>query len=207
MLFKNLFTVPTGQKVTERHLTRVLVASICSILLCMGCLVSTTWAWFTLSIENTGNEIWIGEPKIHLTIDGEAYVSGTEPSGSNVQLTMTHANESDDFDKKSTLYVTLNVHCGEETTSVYVILNEVNGYSALVNIQNDTGASYSVTWTVSWFAPPNATAWDGNPIVLDGQEPIALPADPTETGTEPTEAVTEPTETVTEPVVEGENEP
>ena len=50
MRLKDLFTVPTGEKVTERHLNRVLVSSICGLLLCMACLVGTTWAWFTDSV-------------------------------------------------------------------------------------------------------------------------------------------------------------
>lgn len=53
MQLKELFTVPAGEKITEQCLRRVLVSSICSILLCMTCLVTTTWAWFTVSIETT----------------------------------------------------------------------------------------------------------------------------------------------------------
>lgn len=59
MRLKDLFTVPEGQKVTEKYFHRVLISSICSILLCMSCLAGTTWAWFTVSIENQGNEIQI----------------------------------------------------------------------------------------------------------------------------------------------------
>ena len=68
MRIKNLFIIPTGEKVTEKALRRVLISSICSILLCMTCLVSTTWAWFTVSVENTRNEIWIAAPKVSVTI-------------------------------------------------------------------------------------------------------------------------------------------
>ena len=72
---KYLFTVPEGEKITEKHLTRVLVSSICSILLCMSCLVSTTWAWFAVSVENTGNVINIGTYSVTTTVtrvsDGE----------------------------------------------------------------------------------------------------------------------------------------
>ena len=57
---KSLFTVPEGEKITEKQMQRVLVSSVCSILLLLSCLVSTTWAWFAVSIENTGNVIEIG---------------------------------------------------------------------------------------------------------------------------------------------------
>lgn len=58
---KYLFTVPENEKVTEKHLMRVLISSVCSILLCMTCLVSTTWAWFTVSITSENNVIGIGQ--------------------------------------------------------------------------------------------------------------------------------------------------
>ena len=57
---KYLFTVPQGEKVLEKHLRRVLVSSVCSILLCMACLVSTTWAWFQVGVTNSNNVIQVG---------------------------------------------------------------------------------------------------------------------------------------------------
>lgn len=59
MHIKRLFTVSEGEKLTEKVFGRVLVSSICSILLCMTCLAGTTWAWFAVSIENQGNVIQI----------------------------------------------------------------------------------------------------------------------------------------------------
>ncbi len=61
MRLKEPFTVPTGQQVTEKYLHQALVSSICSILLCMACLVGTTWAWFTVTIK-TDETIWIADP-------------------------------------------------------------------------------------------------------------------------------------------------
>lgn len=65
---KYFFTIPEGEKVTEKHLTRVLISSVCSILLCMSCLISTTWAWFAVSIENTGNVIEVGNYRVSTTV-------------------------------------------------------------------------------------------------------------------------------------------
>ncbi len=74
MRLKDFFAVPAGKKVTEKDLHRVLVSSICSILLCMACLVSTTWAWFAVSLENTGNIIAIA------TVDASIVVTQGENS-------------------------------------------------------------------------------------------------------------------------------
>jgi len=66
---KYLFTVPEGEKVTEKHLYRVLISSICCIVLCMVCLVSTTWAWYTTTIVSEGNVIEIGTFRVDVTVD------------------------------------------------------------------------------------------------------------------------------------------
>ncbi len=71
MRLKDLFTVPAGEKVTEKCLRRVLVSSICSILLCMTCLVSTTWAWFTVSIQNTGNIVEIAKIEADISVTND----------------------------------------------------------------------------------------------------------------------------------------
>lgn len=77
---KYLFTVPEGEKITEKHLTRVLVSSICSILLCMSCLVSTTWAWFAVSVENTGNVIEVGSFAVTTTVTSLADGAEIQPT-------------------------------------------------------------------------------------------------------------------------------
>ena len=68
MRIRNLFTVPEGEKVTEKMFGRVLVSSVCSILFCMACLAGTTWAWFSASIQNTDNVIQIAEVTANVTV-------------------------------------------------------------------------------------------------------------------------------------------
>ena len=72
----------------------------------MVCLVSTTWAWFTVSIENQGNEIKIAEPEVKLQVNGETFKSGNQLRSGEHKILIKHANELDDLQKKSTLYVT-----------------------------------------------------------------------------------------------------
>ena len=52
MSIKDFFTVPQDEKISDRAFARVLISSICSILLCMICLVGTTWAWFIANTES-----------------------------------------------------------------------------------------------------------------------------------------------------------
>ena len=67
---KYLFTVPKGETVTEKYFRRVLIASVCSILLCMSCLAGTTWAWFTTTL-NVGTEITLGKVDIKVTASAD----------------------------------------------------------------------------------------------------------------------------------------
>ncbi len=169
-----LFTVPTGQRITEKYLYRVLVSSICSILLCMTCLVSTTWAWFTVSIENTGNEVRIGKPEIRLEVNGSAFATGLQAGENTVHI--EHANEVDDLQKKSTLYVTLTI---DAATTVFTTLSHENGYKAEFTII--TGGVCPLSWHVSWFAPANATALTGDTITVS--EEVEVTGEITTTGT------------------------
>ena len=205
MRTKTLFSITDGEKVTEKALRRVLISSICSILLCMTCLVSTTWAWFAVSIENTGNVIQIGKPEIKLTVADMEYNSGTELSDTDIALNVVHTNNADDFDKKSVLYVTLTIQNDGGTSTVYTTLNESNNYSAAINIKNSTGKPCSFSWTASWFTPVNAVALTHNTIILNAvelAEPSTQPTTETitdsaaEPSAEPTTGITEPAGTV-----------
>lgn len=49
------------QKMTEQQFLRILTSSVCGILMCLVGLVSTTWAWYNMEIECTGNVIEVGQ--------------------------------------------------------------------------------------------------------------------------------------------------
>ena len=156
MRLRSFFAAPKDHKVTERYLHRVLISSICSIFLCLSCLAGVTWAWFAVSVENTGNEIWIGEPAIALKVDDAAFTSGSWLTAAEEEylVQLKHANEPDDLDKKSTLYVTFTITDDEESIVRYTTLNEANGYYTEFGIQAEVACKLS--WVVSWFPPDNA---------------------------------------------------
>ena len=213
MRIRKMFSIPDEEKITEKALRKVLFSSICSILLCMTCLVSTTWAWFTVSIENTGNVIEIGTPGVVLKEgDTELNSEGLLAVGHHT-IYITHANDSDYFDKKSTLYVTLTIQTDGGPTTVYTTLDDGNNYSAVINIDNCTESVCTITWMASWFAPVNAVALTDDTITLNIdniEEPStdnttdSSTAPTQDTTNEPsTEAVTEPsTDTTTVPTTE-----
>lgn len=168
MRIKELFTIPEGEKITEKMFGRVLLSSVCSILLCMTCLTGTTWAWFSVSIENTGNIIQIGTPKVSVSVNGSGLVSDTVLQSGTHKVIITHVGELDDFQRKSTLYVTLTV---DGIKSSYTILNSENQYSQEINLQIPAGKQCGLTCEASWLAPINADFLVGNTIIVTEEEP------------------------------------
>ena len=211
MRLKEWFTVPAEQKVTEKHLRRVLVSSIGSILLCMGCLVGTTWAWFAVSVENTGNEIRIHQPVVALTLDGAAADGGALSLTAAHHVVKVHYTDGrpDVFGKNTTVYVAFSFRDVSDTV-YYVTLSpdSENQYQAVeLTVQPDRDCTLS--WQVLWAAPAGAMEVSGTipvPSVLqesttpDEEEPAGEPGDDT-TGELGDELFTEPGD---EPSVEAE---
>ena len=205
MKIKDLFTVPEGQKVTEKVFHRVLISSICSILLCMSCLVSTTWAWFTVSIENQGNEIQIVEFEVSVTQGGAlvAEVDGAYPlSAGTIDKIVAKVNSgagSGTLLKSQKPYVVMTVKIGEQTAAYY-------SEGALVVENLSMSAAGTVSFNVQWELPNGITQW-GSDILVIGEEfkdpsevtgasgaaaPSETTAAPNTTGTP---AVSDPSET------------
>ena len=217
MRIKELFTVPEGTKVTERIFTKVLLSSICSILLCMVCLVSTTWAWFTVSIENQGNVIQIAQVTTDITVkDAQGDKVTADPAlGAyfleagkyDIQVKVKNtANGPDDLNKaQNDVYVVMTVaNNGSPKSYCFTFQGGSNAPQKLEDFQI-LDATATVSFSVSWIKPASAEDVDN----ID-----QMPAEPaTEATTEPTtepaaEATTEPaTEATTEPATEATTQP
>ena len=203
MLFKNLFTVPTGQKVTEKHLRRVLVSSICGILLCMSCLAGTTWAWYTVEIENRGNEIQIATVTADVNVlDAASNAVQLDDDGNYTFATGTYTVqinlESDATEAKNPVYVVISVSSGEE--NAYYYLTFENGNKAAEQTLQVGADGSTVRFSVSWVRPVSATAVNGEDIVI-GEAPGKAVDPSTETTLpepEPSTEASEPSQKETE---------
>ena len=184
MKFWQLFSIPEGKEITEKNLYRVLICSLCSIFLCMSCLVGTTWAWFVVSVENPDNVIQVAIPSVVVVTEHPVFLpegdelteieigSETEfPAGEYI-ISISHPGEGDSFDQKSTLYVTFSV---DEVVMGYVTLNYDNDYEAEVLIQAEQDCI--VTWVVSWFPPDSAEPILDDLIYWSVEEEPVIPED------------------------------
>lgn len=171
MRIKELFAVPAGAKVTEKMFAKVLISSVCSILLCMTCLVGTTWAWFTVSIENTGNVLQIGTAEVKVTVDGST-------------VSIENSNSPDDLNKKAAVYVTFLF---KEKAVGYTVLDSNNRYQTTLTLEGALEDPSLLTWTASWYPPEDQTIQEltGNILPLTEEtaeytEDTAAPAAETE---------------------------
>ena len=200
MRIKNPFTVPTTEKVTEKHLYRVLISSVCSILLCMSCLAGTTWAWFTVSVENTGNVIQIatvshtvtvtptGEGAEALTPEGGVYQLA--PGTYTLHLGVENDAAGDSFGKNpGPVYVLLSV--GQGSGEYYYF--PFGGSAGEAGYALTVYEAAAVNFSVSWVAPASAVPVSGDALTL-GTAPVQ--AEPGSTTLPPTEAPA-PSETKT----------
>ena len=63
-----------NKKITNKYLGKVIATSVISIVLCMMCLASLTWAWFTFDVQSSGNTLRSAE------FDATVYVTPSDPS-------------------------------------------------------------------------------------------------------------------------------
>jgi predicted ribosomally synthesized peptide with SipW-like signal peptide len=59
------------KKLTEKAFSRAIFTSIFGIIICLVCLCSATWAWFTESEEFTGGTLKAGECLLSITVTDE----------------------------------------------------------------------------------------------------------------------------------------
>ena len=171
MRIKQLFTVPEGERVTEKVFSRVLISSVCSILLCMTFLVSTTWAWFSVSIENTGNVIEISavEPEVQVLRSGEIAVTPDDdgsyqlaPGEYSIQVKLkqpdqTGAEPGTLHDANHPVYVIMTVTSGDEIQyRVFAFDNResdaVHTVGAVIGAESTDAR---IRFSVSWLPPAN----------------------------------------------------
>ena len=148
MRIKNPFIIPEGAKVTEKMFCRVLFSSICSILLCLACLVATTWAWFTVDIINKENEIITADVEVAIEITGqtgsltpeqELYtLIESESYGLTVKLTGKGLQKP--------VYVLMSLRDSQGTKDYYFTFNSEGEKTLTLTVAEQTKVNFRVTW-------------------------------------------------------------
>lgn len=174
MRSKNAYGSPETKLITEKYLLRVLASSICSIFLCMACLAGSTWAWYTVSVENTENVIQVASVTNNVLISrGSEKISPSDngaftldPGKYDVFLEVTNeATEQDGLGKKKGPVYVLMTTSNEQ----YFLLTFANGEGtkeAKIEVKEEpVNISFSVLRMVLVSAEPV----DDETIIIDGK--------------------------------------
>ena len=196
MKLSHLFTVPTGEKVTEKAFLRVLISSVCSMLLCMGCLFGTTWAWFTLEINNPQNEIQIAKvdfAELTLTKGGNeisknANTGAYDLTAGTYSLKMVATNDA--AAPKRAVYVVMTLRMDQTVKSYYFPLLNGEGTVERADLLELTKGKATLSFAFSWVIPASAS------VVPD--ETIQVTANADETATKEPSAEEEKPQSTTD---------
>lgn len=135
-------------KLTDKAFSRLLVTSILGILVCVACLCSGTWAWFTASVAGSDNEIKMADNCL-LTVTVAASGEALENIESGVELVTG-----------VTYTVTLSLPAN--TGSGYCLIKTTNdtyytdyiarheGETVTVSFDLTVGETQTVTFTPRW---------------------------------------------------------
>jgi hypothetical protein len=159
---KYLFTVPKGEKITDRALKRVLISSVCGILLCMTGLVTTTWAWYTASVETAPFSIQVAEHHVQLT--GESNQELKNPvaleSGMTVKLTAEFVTDAQPDERNLTpgRYIRLEVKFAdsEDRVKIYVQTEKDDNGRWLAELELTSDKDCTVSFYSQWQVPMDA---------------------------------------------------
>ena len=201
MKLKDLFTVPENEKITDKTFAKVLVASVCGILLCMGCLVGATWAWFVANTENADNIIEIASVTTDIAVYRDSAEIPAEEDGSYLLPVGSYALqmriENNATDANRPVYLLLTVTQGDAETCYYLpFINGETEAAATLHVENATAV---VRFSAHWALPMAQLLTDE--VTVSG-ETTTMPSAPTTESTAPTTESTDPTTESTVPTTE-----
>jgi hypothetical protein len=156
---------------------KVLLSTVCGVLLCMACLAGTTWAWFVVGIENAGNEIQIATVNADLTLTrdsvmlGENADGGYDLSAGDYALDIRLYNEA-----KCPVYMVISVN--QNGTDRYYSIPFASGTTETVRQLRIVNTPAAVSFSRSWFAPDGAVAVETDTLVIDLPAPQPAEAEP-----------------------------
>lgn len=146
---RNPFYVPEDTKVSEKQMRNALIATVCSVLLCMSCMVGSAWAWFTVDVELAAGQIAVGSFAPEILVDGNTMpaelLAGTYTITVNAAASETGGR------------AVLNLRAGESGSVITEWVERGESLSFTLVLLEDTLVRTDVCWGI----PVNAVADGG----------------------------------------------
>ena len=184
----------------DKQIRMVLISMISSILLCVACLVGTTWAWFQTSFTSAGNSISIGE----LTV-AVALIRGDQANREELDPSSQYGYQLKDVGTYSVTLINTGSIPGFCTIVLTDNLGNVESFST--GTLNPAGEGLEDAATIELTVTPEDNINGILPVTLEihphwGEDPAYTIADVHEDVFVPTVETTEATESATEPTIE-----
>ena len=95
---KRIFYIPKHSKPTDENILRLLMPSVVGIAICMVCLASSTWAWFSTSVQTMSQTITAANYDMSVTVNDELVSVPIElKEGENYKIKLTATGTADKF--------------------------------------------------------------------------------------------------------------
>ena len=161
-------------KLTDKAFSRLMLTSVLSILICITCLCSATWAWFSADSSADGNTVNSGVFDLEISVTDAGSKTVTLAKNAIGQTTYT-------FETAGVYIITLNVTEDTTVTKGFCTMNVGNNvhYTASIYAEEtpftftvDAKADgMTVTFSPAWGIPAaEELVQMGETLVLEGLE-------------------------------------
>lgn len=157
-------------RVTDAAMTRAIAASVIGIMLCMACLIGTTWAWYSASLTSGENEITVANFAVDVTItpqNGED--TATPIQATDGTYTLTGGNY--------TVKLSVNSSTGSATTGFCQVLANGTPYytgdfnsefTFTIKVEGSADVKFTPMWGICPTGEGIKTIQSDVPITLAG---------------------------------------
>ena len=158
----------TNDKLTDKAFTRLMILSVLGILVCLACLCSATWAWFSGGVASDSNKLGAGSFDLTVSVL-DATSSGTQTVAEATDKVVTLASSGE-------YTVTLTMTDDTTVTKGYCVLS-INGVKYKTNsIRLDVSNPFVFTLKIDepvtisfepcWGLPAHSDVSNGGTLII-----------------------------------------
>ena len=170
----------TTDKLTDKAFSRMMLTSVIGILVCIMCLCSATWAWFSTDISAGNNVLTSGQFDLDVTVTDteniiltatEEFAKKTEFDLSKGKYTVTLTMTDDTTVSKGFCIITVATSVGTvtyHTASIRKASEDNLGtdpFTFILDVQ-DENAAVSVTFVPAWGLPAEYDVEQNGTLVI-----------------------------------------
>ena len=162
-------------KLTDKAFTRLMVTSVLGILVCIMCLCSATWAWFTGGVSSDQNKLKTGVFELVVTVETE---QGAPAVRSAIQVSTDAKGISlCEIESEGTYTITLTMSENTTVSKGFCVIKSGDKSFKTASIRSDDTEAFTftievsgeatVTFTPAWGIPAEHDVDRGGNLVIN----------------------------------------